>query len=79
VTSCGAPLTPVLTWAGRIAEQSDLRPDVQQALKMVRGNLELEMRLIEDVLDLSRIARGKLTLNNDILRLSLTLPHLDTS
>ena len=58
-----APLTPVLTWAGRIAEQFDLGPDVQQALKMVRGNLELEMRLIEDVLDLSRIARGKLTLH----------------
>jgi two-component system CheB/CheR fusion protein len=57
-----APLTPVLSWAGRIAEQSDLRPDVQQGLKMVRGNVELEMRLIEDVLDLSRIARGKLTL-----------------
>jgi PAS domain S-box-containing protein len=57
-----APLTPVLTWAGRIAEQSDLRPDVQQGLKMVRGNVELEMRLIEDMLDLTRIARGKLTL-----------------
>jgi two-component system, chemotaxis family, CheB/CheR fusion protein len=57
-----APLTPVLTWAGKIAEQSDLRPEVQQGLKMVRGNVELEMRLIEDVLDLSRIARGKLTL-----------------
>ena len=57
-----APLTPVLTWAGRIAEQSDLGPEVQQGLKMVRGNVELEMRLIEDVLDLSRIARGKLTL-----------------
>ncbi len=57
-----APLTPVLTWAGKIAEQSDLRPDVQQGLKMVRGNVELEMRLIEDMLDLSRIARGKLTL-----------------
>jgi two-component system CheB/CheR fusion protein len=57
-----APLTPVLTWAGKIAEQSDLRPEVQQGLKMVRGNVELEMRLIQDVLDLSRIARGKLTL-----------------
>jgi signal transduction histidine kinase len=29
---------------------------------MVRGNVELEMRLIEDMLDLTRIARGKLTL-----------------
>ncbi len=57
-----APLTPVLTWAGRIAQQSNLTPDVQQGLKMVRGNVELEMRLIQDVLDLSRIARGKLTL-----------------
>src|SRR6266487_1419623 len=57
-----APLTPVPTWAGKNAEQSDLRPDVQQGLKMVRGNVELEMRLIEDMLDLSRIARGKLTL-----------------
>jgi two-component system, chemotaxis family, CheB/CheR fusion protein len=57
-----APLTPVLSWAGRIAEQSDLRPDMQQGLKMVRGNVELEMRLIEDMLDLTRIARGKLTL-----------------
>ncbi len=34
-----APLTPVLTWAGKIAEQSDLRPDVQQGLKMVRGKV----------------------------------------
>jgi len=57
-----APLTPVLSWAGRIAEQPDLRPDVQQGLRMVRGNVELEMRLIEDMLDLTRIARGQLTL-----------------
>src|SRR5262252_1239411 len=57
-----APLAPVLNWAGTIAEQSDLRPDVQQGLRMVRGNLELEMRLIEDLLDLTRVARGQLTL-----------------
>jgi two-component system CheB/CheR fusion protein len=57
-----APLAPVLNWAGTIAEQSDLSPDVQQGLKMVRGNVELEMRLIEDLLDLTRIARGQLTL-----------------
>src|SRR5262249_31786861 len=57
-----APLAPVLNWAGTIVEQSDLEPDVQQGLKMVRGNVELEMRLIEDLLDLTRIARGQLTL-----------------
>src|SRR6266516_2232599 len=56
------PLGSVLTWADNAAEQPDLRPDVQQGLKMVRGNVELEMRLIEDMLDLARIARGKLKL-----------------
>src|SRR5438045_9693877 len=57
-----APLNPVLTWAGRTVEQPDLRPEVQQGLKMVRGNVELEIRLIEDMLDLTRAARGKLKL-----------------
>ena len=57
-----APLNPVLVWAGRTVEQPDLRPEVQQGLKMVRGNVELEIRLIEDMLDLTRAARGKLKL-----------------
>ncbi len=53
-----APLNPVLTWTGRTAEQPDLRPELQQGLKMVHGNVELEVRLIEDMLDLTRLARG---------------------
>jgi PAS domain S-box-containing protein len=57
-----APLNPVLVWAGRTVQQPDLRPDVQQGLKMVRGNVELEIRLIEDMLDLTRIAREKIKL-----------------
>ena len=57
-----APLTPVLIWTGRAAEQPDLRPELQQGLKMVHGNVELEVRLIEDMLDLTRLARGRLKL-----------------
>src|SRR5438046_2370411 len=57
-----APLNPVLTWAGRTVEQPDLRPEVQQGLKMIRGNVELEIRLIEDMLDITRAARGQLKL-----------------
>jgi two-component system, chemotaxis family, CheB/CheR fusion protein len=78
-----APLTPVLSWADKIAEQSDLRPDFQQGLKMVRGNVELEMRLIEDMLDLTRIARGKLTLElrkadtHELLRSALEIVRSD--
>src|SRR6266513_2533985 len=57
-----APLNPVLIWTGRTAEQPDLRPELQQGLKMVHGNVELEVRLIEDMLDLTRLARGRLKL-----------------
>jgi two-component system CheB/CheR fusion protein len=57
-----APLTPVLIWTGRAAEQPNLRPELQQGLKMVHGNVELEVRLIEDMLDLTRLARGRLKL-----------------
>ena len=57
-----APLNPVLIWAGRTVKQPDLRPEVQQGLKMVRGNVELEIRLIEDMLDLTRVAREKIKL-----------------
>ena len=57
-----APLRPVLVWTGRAAEQPDLRPELQQGLKMVYGNVELEVRLIEDMLDLTRLARGRLKL-----------------
>src|SRR5882724_754880 len=57
-----APLNPVLVWAARTVQQPDLRPEVQQGLKMVRGNVELEIRLIEDMLDLTRIAREKIKL-----------------
>src|SRR5438046_9828642 len=55
-----APLNPVLTWTGRTAEQPDLRPELQQGLKMVHGNVELEVRLIEDMLDLNRLECGRL-------------------
>jgi PAS domain S-box-containing protein len=58
------PLTPVLIAASSLLEQSDeaLDPNVRSVLEMVRRNVALESRLINDLLDVSRIARGKLVL-----------------
>ncbi len=56
------PLTPVLIWAGETAKQTDVSPDMQEGLRMVCRNVELEARLIDDMLDLTRITRGKLKL-----------------
>ena len=57
------PLTPVLTSVVAL-EQSDNLPDEMRAsLQMIRRNVELEARLIDDLLDLTRISKGKVQLN----------------
>ncbi|PZR75371.1 MAG: hypothetical protein DLM73_05515 [Chthoniobacterales bacterium] len=57
------PLTPILIWAGGMANDPTLPPEIDEGLKMVCRNVELEARLIDDLLDLTRIARGKLQLH----------------
>jgi two-component system, chemotaxis family, CheB/CheR fusion protein len=56
------PLTPVLIWAGGTVHQPGISPDIQEGLEMVCRNVELEARLIDDLLDLTRLSRGKLQL-----------------
>jgi signal transduction histidine kinase len=56
------PLTPILIWAGGMVNDPSLSPEVEEGLQMVCRNVELEARLIDDLLDLTRITRGKLQL-----------------
>ena len=56
------PLTPVLIWAGGMLKEPGMSPEMQQGLRMISRNVELEARLIDDMLDLTRITRGKLKL-----------------
>jgi two-component system CheB/CheR fusion protein len=57
------PLTPILIWAGGMVNDPSLPPDIDEGLQMVCRNIELEARLIDDLLDLTRIERGKLKLH----------------
>jgi two-component system CheB/CheR fusion protein len=56
------PLNPILLWADGVLNQAGLDPEMEHGLRMVCRNVELEARLIDDMLDLTRIARGKLEL-----------------
>ena len=56
------PLTPILIWAGGMVSDSSVPPEIAEGLQMICRNVELEARLIDDLLDLTRIARGKLQL-----------------
>jgi signal transduction histidine kinase/CheY-like chemotaxis protein len=58
-----SPLSPVIAMVGELeAELPDSRP-IREALEVVRRNVELEARLIDDLLDVTRIAKGKLQLS----------------
>jgi signal transduction histidine kinase/ActR/RegA family two-component response regulator len=56
------PLTPVLMCAAALEQESAIEPEFRQQLGMMRRNVELEARLIDDLLDVTRIAHGKLQL-----------------
>jgi PAS domain S-box-containing protein len=56
------PLNPVLLVASDAADDPELPPQIRANFEMIRHNVELEARLIDDLLDLTRITRGKLSL-----------------
>ncbi len=58
-----SPLNPILGWA-KLLRQGRLDPiKTGQALQTIERNAQLQSELIEDLLDVSRILRGKLSLN----------------
>jgi HAMP domain-containing protein/signal transduction histidine kinase/CheY-like chemotaxis protein len=61
------PLTPVLASALALESEPALPQEVQESLHMIRRNVELEARLIDDLLDLTRIDRGKVQLNFEVV------------
>jgi PAS domain S-box-containing protein len=55
------PLTPVLLTISLLESHPELPDDVKIDINTIRRNVELEARLIDDLLDLTRIARGKIS------------------
>lgn len=63
------PLNPVLLTVSALADDPSILPEIREELDVVRHGVELEARLIDDLLDLTRIARGKLELHREIVDL----------
>ena len=57
------PLSPVIAMVGELEASAPDSPDVRRALEVIRRNVELEARLIDDLLDVTRISKGKLQLS----------------
>ncbi|HEU4941179.1 MAG TPA: ATP-binding protein, partial [Candidatus Eisenbacteria bacterium] len=56
------PLNAILGWATLLAEESLSEEDVKRGLATIQRNARLQARLIEDLLDMSRIVSGQIRL-----------------
>ena len=57
------PLSPVIAMVGELEASASDSTEVRRALEVIRRNVELEARLIDDLLDVTRISKGKLQLS----------------
>ncbi len=77
------PLTPALAAASYLAERENLPPEYREEVNAIWRNVELEARLIDDLLDITRIARGKIELHREavdahrLLRNVVEIAHKD--
>jgi signal transduction histidine kinase/CheY-like chemotaxis protein len=60
------PLTPVLMTASALCVDERLPEDLRDQLRIIERNVGLEARLIDDLLDLSRITKGKLKMRQQL-------------
>src|SRR5712691_2076907 len=61
------PLSPIIAMVGELEATTPQSPKLRQALEVIRRNVELEARLIDDLLDVTRIAKGKLQLSFEVV------------
>ncbi|MBV8586917.1 MAG: response regulator [Verrucomicrobia bacterium] len=60
------PLTPIFAILNGIEQYADLPGRVASDLQVIKRNLQLETRLIDDLLDLTLISKGKLSVQREI-------------
>ena len=57
------PLTPVLAGVELLEQTVNANGEFKGTIEIIRRNIELEARLIDDILDLTAIAKGKINLD----------------
>lgn len=61
------PLTPIIAILSSLREDPELPPSLAEQLEIIERNAELEARLIDDLLDLTRVVTGKLELRPEVM------------
>ncbi|WP_050028539.1 response regulator [Verrucomicrobium sp. BvORR034] len=69
------PLSPVLAVVAEWCDRPEVPEELRRDLEMVKRNIDLEARLIDDLLDLTRIIKGKMEMRDDEVDLRELLSH----
>ena len=69
------PLTPALMTAGQLLEAPELPDALRPQVERIHRNIELESKLLDDLLDLTRISRGKLDLHHEVTDVHALVQH----
>jgi signal transduction histidine kinase/ActR/RegA family two-component response regulator len=69
------PLTPALAAAAMLEGDPTISTQMRKDLSVIRRNIEVEARLIDDLLDITRIVRGKLELRRQVIDVRSLLEH----
>lgn len=67
------PLNPILGWTKILRKRNVTPAKTAEALETIERNATLQLRLIEDLLDISRVVRGQLSLNVAPVNLELVV------
>jgi signal transduction histidine kinase/ActR/RegA family two-component response regulator len=70
------PLSPILVTVTAMLEDPATPEAFQPVLEMIRRNVSLEARLIDDLLDLTRIRSGQLHLQREIIDVHTLVHHV---
>jgi signal transduction histidine kinase len=68
------PLTPALLASSILSEMPSVPDEIRNELKMIARNIELEARLIDDLLDATQLSLGKFSLMSEVIDVN-TLIH----
>jgi signal transduction histidine kinase len=69
------PLTPVLMTVAMLEQDPDVPPRVRGEVAVIRRNLEIQVKLVDDLLDLTRVSRGKFEVHQDVTDVDDLITH----
>jgi PAS domain S-box-containing protein len=72
------PLTPILGAVSFLESKADLDLDTRDVLSTIRRNVQHEAQLVDDLLNLTRLSRGKIELHHEVLDAHTLLRNLLT-